>query len=247
MIHLLEQFRPHHQELRKRLVFSILAVSLCSGFAWLFIDQIAALCTRPLFAAAPTLEKLVYTKLTEALISYITLAFLCGLFLSFPFVLYQAWIFISPGLLPHERSLVRRLIFWSTGLFLAGAVFAFFIVLPKTLVFFMGYAGEHLHPMPKLGLYLTFVGRLILAFALAFEIPFLMVMAPQLGLVQADHFQSKRKYFYFAIVVLAFFLAAGDPTATVLLSFPLFGLYEAGIAANRLLHKEKQRGGKAPI
>lgn len=242
MIHLLEQFRPHHEELRKRVIFSLAALALCSGLAWLFIDQIAALCTRPLFVAAPTLEKLVYTKLTEALISYIKLALLCGLFLSFPFILYQAWMFISPGLLQHERALARRLVFWSTGLFLIGALFAFFSVLPRTLVFFMSYAGENLHPMPKLGLYLTFVARLVLAFALAFEIPFLMVMAPKMGLVQADHFQSKRKYFYPAIVILAFLLAAGDPTATVLLSFPLFGLYEAGIAANKFFAKSRRDG-----
>lgn len=238
MISLLEQFRPHHEELRRRLLFSVIAVSLCSGLAWLFIDPLVAFCINPLRIAAPQIEKLVYTKLTDAFISYLKLALLTGIIASFPVLLYQVWMFISPGLLEKERRLARRIIFWSTGLFAAGALFAFFIVLPRTLAFFMSYAGGNLQPMPKLGLYLTFVARLVLAFAVAFEIPFLMVMAAGVGLVKHNHFQSKRKYFYIAIVGLSFLLAAGDITATVLLALPLFGLYEAGIIASRIFVKE---------
>lgn len=237
MISVLEQFRPHHEELRKRLILSFAAIAVCSGTAWLFADQLAAFCTRPLFLAAPNLHKLVYTKLTDPFIAYLKLALLAGIAASFPFLLYQAWMFISPGLLAHERKLVRRIIFWSAGLFTAGALFSFFIVLPRTLAFFMSYAGENLLPMPKLSLYLTFVGRLVLAFAVAFEIPFLMVMTASAGLVRRNHFRAKRRYFYIAIVVLAFLLAAGDITAAVLLAFPLFGLYEAGILADRMFVK----------
>jgi sec-independent protein translocase protein TatC len=239
MIAYLEQFRPHHEELRRRLFISIAAVAICSGLAWLFVDQLAAFCIEPLRIAAPQLEKLVYTKLTDAFISYLKLTLLAGIITSFPILLYQVWMFISPGLLAHERRLVRRIIFWAAGLFTAGALFAFFIVLPRTLAFFMSYAGGNLQPMLKLGLYLTFVARMVLAFAIAFEIPFLMVMAAAAGLVQGNHFQSKRKYFYIAIIGLSFLLAAGDITATALLSLPLFGLYEAGIAASRIFVKER--------
>lgn len=239
MIAALEHFRPHHEELRKRLIRSFAAIALCTVVAYLFIDQIAGLCTRPLFLADPALKTLVYTKLTEAFISYIKLALLVGILVSSPYLLYQAWMFVSPGLLDHEKRLARKIIFWATGLFAAGALFAFFIVLPRTLAFFMGYAGPNLEPMPKLGLYLTFVARLVLAFAIAFEIPFLMVMASAAGLVSTDHFKSKRRYFYIAIVILSFLLTAGDVTATVLLSFPLFGLYEAGIIAGRVFAGKK--------
>lgn len=238
MISLLEQFRPHHEELRRRLLFSIIAVTVCSGLAWLFIDPLVAFCINPLRIAAPQIEKLVYTKLTDAFISYLKLALLTGIIASFPVLLYQAWMFISPGLLEKERRLARRIIFWSTGLFAAGALFAFFIVLPRTLAFFMSYAGGNLQPMPKLGLYLTFVARLVLVFAVAFEIPFLMVMANATGLVRHNHFQEKRTYFYIAMLVLSFLLAAGDITATVLLTMPLLGLYEAGIIASRIFVKE---------
>jgi sec-independent protein translocase protein TatC len=238
MIAAFEHFRPHHEELRKRLIRIFVAITVCTVVAYLFIDQIAGLCTRPLFIADPQLQTLVYTKLTEAFISYIKLALLVGILASFPYLLYQVWMFVSPGLLDNEKRIARRIIFWATGLFAAGALFSFFIVLPKTLAFFMSYAGVNLQPMPKLGLYLTFVARMVLAFAIAFEIPFLMVMASAAGLVSHDHFKTKRKYFYIAIVILSFLLTAGDITATVLLSFPLFALYEAGIIAGRVFARK---------
>ncbi len=234
MIAALEHFAPHHQELRTRLIRCFLAIGICTAVAYLFIDHIAAFCMRPLFLAYPPLAHLVYTRLTEAFISYIKLSLLTGILASSPFILYQVWMFVAPGLLDNEKRIARRVVFWATMLFAGGALFAFFVVLPRTLHFFMSYAGPGLEPMPKLGLYLTFVARMVMAFGIAFEIPFLMVMATRTGLVRADHFRSKRKYFYMVIVGLSFLLAAGDITATVLLSLPLFGLYEAGIIAGRV-------------
>ncbi len=241
MIAALEHFAPHHQELRTRLIRCFLAIGACTLVAYLFIDQIAAFCMRPLFIAYPPLSHLVYTRLTEAFISYIKLSLLVGIIAASPFLLYQVWIFVAPGLLEHEKRIARQVVFWATMLFAGGALFAFFVVLPRMLHFFMSYAGPGLQPMPKLGLYLTFVARMVMAFGIAFEIPFLMVMASRTGLVQRDHFRSKRWYFSMVIVALSFLLAAGDITATALLCLPLFGLYEAGIIAGRVF-----AGGSRP-
>jgi sec-independent protein translocase protein TatC len=234
MITAFDHFRPHHEELRKRIIRIIAAVFLCTFVAYLGKDYIAAFCMQPLFKAAPELEKLVYTKLTEAFISYIKLSLLTGILISFPYILFQIWMFISPGLLAGEKKTARRVVLWATFLFLGGACFSFFIALPKILSFFMSYAGPNLTPMPKFGLYLTFVGRMVLAFGLAFEIPFLMVMASRTGLVAPHYFSKKRTWFYIAIMVLSFLLATGELTATVLLCLPLFLLYEAGILAGRV-------------
>lgn len=95
MITAFEHFRPHHEELRKRLTRSFLVIAICTVVAYLFIDPIAGLFTRPLFLADPTLKTLVYTKLTEAFISYIKLALLVGILVSSPYLLYQIWMFIS--------------------------------------------------------------------------------------------------------------------------------------------------------
>jgi sec-independent protein translocase protein TatC len=240
MIAAFEHFVPHHQELRKRLIRSFLAIIAATVIAYLFIDQIVAVCMQPLFTAYPALQKLVYTKLTEAFITYLKLSILVGIIASFPVLLYQVWMFVAPGLLDHERRLARQIVFWATFLFAGGACFAFFIALPRILTFFMGYAGPNLEPLPRLGLYLTFVGRMVLAFGIAFEIPFLMFMTSRSGLVSSDYFRTKRMYFYIAIVVMAFLLTAGELMATALLSFPLFGLYEMGILLGRIFAKKKQ-------
>ena len=245
MIEVLEQFRPHQEEMRKRLIHCCLAIALTSCVAYLFKERLASWCMHPLYMAYPELGKLVYTNLMEAFLSYLKLSLLTGVIVSFPFILYQLWLFIAPGLLKHEQHLVRRITLWGTLLFAGGALFAFFIVLPKLLSYFMSYAGSDLEPMIKIGLYLTFIARTVLAFALAFEIPFLMVMATRTGLLASDHFRKNRTYFYIAILVLAFLLAAGDPIAALLISLPLFALYETGILAGKIFGGKKNHQGSA--
>lgn len=240
MIAAFEHFAPHHKELRQRLVRCILSIVTASCLVYLFVDQIVAFFMMPLFSAYPDLQKLVYTRLTEAFITYLKLSMLLGVVLSFPVLVYQSWMFIVPGLMDHEKRLARIIVFWSSFLFIAGVLFSFFIVLPRMLAFFMSYAGPNLQPLPRLGLYLTFVARMVLAFGIAFEIPFLMFMVSRAGLVSAGYFRSKRFYYYIAIVVLAFLLTAGELTATVLLSFPLFGLYETGILLGRIFGRKKK-------
>jgi sec-independent protein translocase protein TatC len=238
-------FRPHHDELRKRLVRCFIAVILCSIVAYFFAEQIAQFFIKPLFEASPMVYRMVYTNLPEAFIAYLKLAVLVGLITSFPFLLHQSWCFIAPGLHDNEKKLVGTVVFWSSLLFLGGAAFALFSVLPRLLVYFMSYAHPGLEPLPKLGLYLTFVARLVIAFGLAFQIPFLMVMSGKAGIVKAGYFRKKRFYFYAAIVVVAFLLSAGDFMATALLCFPLFGLYEAGILLTALFGKKLPAADKA--
>lgn len=235
----LEFFRPHHLELRKRLIIVFLTIVACTAVSYVFAEEIAGLFIAPLFAASPLDYKLVYTNLPEAFLAYIKLAVLMGIIVSMPVALYQLWIFIAPGLRKNEKKLAITIVFWATFLFSGGACFAFFVVLPKMLVYFMSYASEGLEPLPKLGKYLTFVARTILAFGISFQIPFLMVMAGKANFVQAAYFRRKRIYFYMAIVVLSFLLTAGDFVATGLMAFPLFLLYEAGIFLSALFNRKK--------
>ncbi len=233
-------FRPHHDELRKRLVRVFISIVLCTVVAYFFSEQIALFFIKPLFDASPMVYRLVYTNLPEAFIAYIKLALLIGIIASFPVMLYQGWCFVSPGLHDHEKKLAVTVVFWSSILFLCGAGFALFSVLPKMLTYFMSYAHPGLEPLPKLGLYLTFVARTVMAFGLSFQIPFLMVMSGKAGMVSAAYFRDKRLYFFGAIVMLAFLLSAGDFMATGLLAFPLFALYEAGIFLTALFCRNKK-------
>ena len=231
---LVDHLNDHLRELRRRLVISFAAVVICSVVAYIYSRPISNFLMKPLFAAHPALARLVYTNLTEAFISYLKVALLVGLIASFPVLLYQTWMFVAPGLHPWEKKVGRHVVFWATFLFGGGVFFAYFAVMPELLDFLMGFSRDGLEPLPRLESYLTFVVRTSLAFGLAFEIPFLMVMAARTGLVSRGYFSSQRKYFYLLIVVLAFLLGAGDPLSAVLLSFPLFALYEAGIGVIRI-------------
>ncbi len=231
-------FRPHHLELRSRVIKVLVSITLCTIIAYFFAEHIAAIFITPLLNASPLVSKLVYTHLPEAFISYIKLALLVGTAASLPVLLYQMWVFIAPGLHKDEKRLVVTLVFWASFLFCCGAGFSFFIVLPKVLVYFMSYANPGLEPLPKFGKYLTFVARTLMTFGLSFQIPFLMVMAGKTGLVSGDTFRAQRRFFYLAIVIVSFLLAAGDFMATILLSFPLFGLYEAGVFLTSLFSQK---------
>ncbi len=238
-------FRPHHRELRRRMIKIFLSIGIFTAIAYAFSEQITGVFITPLKNASPLVHKLVYTNLPEAFLSYIKLAFMVGLAASFPVILYQAWVFISPGLRKDEKKLAVTVVFWATLLFVGGASFAFFGVLPRMLIYFMSYANPNLEPLPKLGLYLTFIIRTMMTFGLSFEIPFLMVMAGKAGFVQAVYFRKKRIYFYAVIVFLAFMLTAGDFMATALLAIPLFALYEAGIFLTTLFSGKKAPAAKA--
>ncbi|MBU0484785.1 MAG: twin-arginine translocase subunit TatC [Proteobacteria bacterium] len=228
-------FSDHFKELRKRVLISFCAIIIFTIVAYIFSRPITQFFMKPLFAAHPDLAGLVYTNLPEAFIAYLKVAVLVGLCGSFPVLCYQLWMFVGPGLRKAERTVALNVVFWATLLFVCGVVFAFFIVLPEALAFFMGFAGKDLEAMPKLDSYLTFIARTCLAFGLSFEIPFLMVAARRTGLVTREYFTNNRWVFYLAILVMSFLLTAGDLFSAFLLAIPLFGLYEAGILVMLIL------------
>ncbi|SDP18998.1 twin-arginine translocase subunit TatC [Desulforhopalus singaporensis] len=235
----LDFFRPHHLELRQRVIKIFIAILCCSAVAYIFAERIAQLFIAPLFSASPLVYKLVYTNLPEAFLAYIKLALLVGIIFAMPVVLYQMWMFVAPGLKKNEKKFIAIVVFWATLLFIGGTCFSFFVVLPKILAYFMSYTSEGLEPLPKLGKYLTFVARSLITFGVAFQIPFLVVMAAKLDFVSPAYFRQKRAYFYGAIIVLSFLLTAGDFMATALLAIPLFALYETGVFLSRLFNRKK--------
>src|SRR5210317_1513467 len=129
----------HLEELRKRLLISFGSIFFFAILSYFFAEQIARFFMLPLFSASPELIKLVYTNLTEAFIAYLKLSLLIGIIFSIPVLVYQLWMFIAPGLHSNEKKTVMAVVFWATILFTGGACFAFFIVLPQILHFFMGF------------------------------------------------------------------------------------------------------------
>lgn len=227
-------------ELRRRLIVSLLTIICCSLTAYFFYEPIARLLLAPLFRSQPALPGLVYTNLTEAFFAYLKISLLVGIIFSFPVLVYELWMFISPGLHRHEKKTALRVVFWSTLLFSGGAFFAYFGVLPRLLTFLMGFTGPQLEALPKLDGYLTFVARTTLTFGLAFEIPFLMVAATRTGLVERNYFPAKRRFYLPTILILAFLLTAGDILGGILLAIPLGLLYETGIMVNKIFGKKTE-------
>ncbi|EKD40801.1 MAG: Twin-arginine translocation protein TatB, partial [uncultured bacterium] len=199
-----------------------------------FIEPLVRLLVRPLRSAHPAAQRLIYTNLPEAFVSYFKVALLAGLVLAFPVIVYQIWMFVAPGLLRHEKRVALAVVGWGGVLFVSGVLFAYGVVLPQALHFLLSFAGPGLTPQLKLDAYLTFVARSCLAFGLAFELPFLMVMAVKSGLLDRNYFARHRKYSYIGICIIAFLLVAGDLVSTVLVAVPLCGLYEAGGLIGRM-------------
>ncbi|OGQ99829.1 MAG: twin arginine-targeting protein translocase TatC [Deltaproteobacteria bacterium RIFOXYD12_FULL_55_16] len=233
-------FAGHLRELRNRVLVSFLAILVATLAAYAFSEQLVRLLMVPLVQGHPELARLVYTNLTEAFVSYLKISLLAGIMVGFPVCCFELWMFIAPGLHRNERRMAKTVVFWATALFAGGVVFAYLVVLPETLAFLLGFAGEQLEPLLRLDAYLTFVARTSLVFGLAFEVPFLMVMAVKAGIVARGYFARQRKYFYLAILALAFLLAAGEVLSAILLAVPLFGLYEAGILISRSVKGKRQ-------
>lgn len=233
---LAEHFTPHLRELRRRLLTVIAAVVLATGVTYWFVEDLVRLLSEPLTRINPELSQLVYTGLPEALLSYLKLSLLVGVIIALPALVYQLWMFIAPGMRRGEKVMAVKVAGWGLLLFTGGALFAYFVVLPDLLVFLLWFATEQIHPHLKLANYLNFVVRSLFAFGLAFELPFLMVMAVRLEVVDVNYFTRHRTYSYIGMLLIALLLVAGDPVATFMLAVPLCLLYEAGNLIGRTLH-----------
>ncbi|MDF1615182.1 twin-arginine translocase subunit TatC [Desulfurivibrio dismutans] len=227
-------FTPHLRELRRRLLTVIGAVVLASAGVYWFVEDLVRHLSGPLVRIDPELSRLVYTALPEALLSYLKLSLLLGVILALPVAVYQLWMFVAPGLHRREKVTAIKVASWGVLLFAGGALFAYLVVLPQMLSFLLWFATEQIHPHLKLAPYLNFVVRSSIAFGLAFELPFLMVMATRLELVASDYFVRYRTYSYIGMIVIALLLVAGDPVAAFMLAVPLCLLYEAGILIGKI-------------
>ena len=220
----------HLRELRDRLIKSLLAVAVSAGLCYWQIDRLLSFLLAPLLPVLPPEQKVIFTAYQEAFFSYLKLALVAGAILASPFVIFQAWRFVAPGLYEHERRFALPMVLFSCMAFLAGAAFAYFLVFPKAFAFLAGFAGERLRLVPTLRDYLSFALRLMLVFGIAFQVPVGLTVAARLGLVTAAQLRSFRRY----AVLLAFVLAAiltptPDVVNQLFLAIPLLFLYEFSV------------------
>jgi sec-independent protein translocase protein TatC len=216
-------FTDHLDELRHRLIVSLVGVGLGFVVCYGFSQQILLLLQRPM----PT--RLVFIAPTEAFFVNLKVAFYAGLFLSVPLLLFQVWKFVAPGLYEHERRYSFPFLIVSTVLFLVGALFAYAIILPIALHFLIAQGGELWQANITLSNYLSFCMRLILAAGLIFEFPVLMYFLTKVGVITPEFLASNRKYAALAAFVVSAILTPPDVFSQVLLALPLFLLFEVSI------------------
>jgi sec-independent protein translocase protein TatC len=216
-------FTDHLDELRHRLIISVVGIGIGFAISYAFSQQILFLLQRPM----PT--RLVFIAPTEAFFVNLKVAFYAGLFLSVPLLLFQVWKFVAPGLYEHERRYSYPFLLISTALFLVGSIFAYVVLLPVTLHFLIAQGGELWKPNITLSNYLSFCMRLILAAGLVFEFPVLMYFLAKVGVVTPEFLVKNRKYAVLAAFIISAVLTPPDVFSQILLAVPLFLLFEASI------------------
>ena len=224
-------FLEHLEELRKRLMISIVAI--LGGFllCWYYAERIFGYIERPLVQFLPPGDKqLAYTRLTEPFFLYMKVAFFAGIFIASPVIILQIWYFIAPGLYKRERRYAAPFIIFATLFFIAGGWFGYRYLLPGTCKFFVE-TGRQFKQMIKVDEYFSFASTIILATGLVFETPILIFFLARLGIVTPAFLMQKFKY----AVVLAFIIAAvvtptPDMVTQTFLAVPMIVLYLLGIA-----------------
>jgi len=243
-------FLEHLEELRRRLIYSVLAVAVAFFVGWWKAERIFAFMQGPIVTAlhAHKLdEKLVYTNPVDPFNMYLKVALIAGLFIASPFVLYQVWAFIAPGLYRHERRYVLPFLFSTVGLFLAGGAFGYKMVYPAALDFLIGY-GAQFQPMITIHEYTNLFLTVILGMGIIFEMPILIFFLALMGIVSAGWMWRNLRYSILAIFIIA---AIMTPTTDILnmciFAAPMVALYVLSIAIAWLVHprQRKARAAKA--
>lgn len=213
----------HLEELRRRLLIAVAAFVVAMVAAFLFVEPILAILIRPV-------GRVVFLAPTEAFFVRLKVAALAGVFLSLPVVLYQLWRFVGVGLTPTERRHTLALLPFSLLLFVGGAAFAFFVILPLGVRFLLGYQTAQLTPMISIGAYTSFATAFVLAFGVVFQLPLVVLFLARLGIVTPASLAAGRKYALLGIVILSAVLTpGGDVVSQSLMAIPTYLLYEAGI------------------
>lgn len=232
----------HLIELRRRLLWSLLALVVAFLGCFYFADQIFAFLVQPLLRAGQ--GKLVYTQLFEAFFVQVKVALFAAAMIAFPIIAMQIWKFVAPGLYRHEKRALLPFLLATPVLFLAGAALAYYFVIPTALHFLLSFQGDvggvEREALPAIGNYLSFIMQFVMAFGIAFLLPILIMLLERAGVVQYEQLVSARRY----MIVVAFAIAAvatpPDPISQLMLAIPLCLLYEVALIAIRLTGRKKQ-------
>ena len=225
----------HLLELRTRLLHSVLVILVIGGVLFYFSREIYAIVAQPLMDVLPEGTSMIATDVTSPFLVPFKLSLYMAILLAMPFLLHQAWAFISPGLYRHEKRFAAPLLASSILLFYAGVSFAYFVVFPVLFGFFTSIAPEGVAVMTDISRYLDFIITLFIAFGLAFELPIAIMLMIWSGLTTADALREKRAYVVVGCFVIGMLLTPPDIISQTLLAIPMWLLFEAGLLFARFI------------
>ena len=229
----------HLLELRDRLLKAMLAVGICFVPCAFYMNQLFTFVADPLIHKLPSGATIIATSVVAPFTVPFKLALVLAIGIAIPFVLYQAWAFVAPGLYKHEKKLAVPLLISSIVLFYMGAAFAYYAVFPVMLSFFVATTPHGVQMMTDMSAYLDFVMILLLAFGLAFEVPVATVLLVWTGFVNIKTLKKNRGFVLLGIFIFAAFVTPPDAVSQSAMAVPMYLLYEIGIIMAGLLLKDK--------
>jgi sec-independent protein translocase protein TatC len=224
-----ESFIAHLIELRKRLVRSVIVLLLAFICLFPFSSKLYAMLAQPLLAKLPKGGQMIATDVTTPFFVPLKVALMAAFLIALPFILYQVWRFVAPGLYAHEKKLVVPLIFASTLLFFCGMAFAYFVVFPVVFGFITASAPIGVAVMTDIDKYLSFVLSMFMAFGVTFQVPVAVVLLVRMGVVSVEKLREIRPYIVVGAFVVGALFTPPDVVSQLMLAVPLWLLYEAGI------------------
>lgn len=230
----------HLLELRDRLLRAILAVLVVFICLAPFANELYEILAKPLMSALPEGNSMISTEPHGPFFVPFKFAFACAFAIAVPYLLYQMWAFVAPGLYSHEKRLVMPILLSSSLLFYLGIVFAYFAVFPIIFTFFANSAPDGVQVMTDINAYFGFVVKLFFAFGLAFEVPVATVICVKLGITTPENLATKRPYIIIAAFVVGMLMTPPDIFSQTLLAVPVWLLFELGLWCSRYFISAEQ-------
>jgi sec-independent protein translocase protein TatC len=234
-------FLEHLDELRRRLITSIIYIAVGFLVCWFFHEEIYRFIARPIQPFLKGTEKLVFTKPTEAFTLYFKVSIIASIFLTAPLLLQQVWMFIAPGLYRREKRMALPFVVSSIFLFYGGGAFAYYVVLPTAYQFLLGF-GSDFQPMIKIDEYWDLTSTIILGFGVIFELPVLVAFLSLFGLITPRFLWKNFKYAVLIIFILAAVLSpTPDAVTQTIYAGPMILLYIVSILVSWLFQRRRDK------
>lgn len=229
----------HLTELRDRLLRALLAVLIAFICLFPFANEIYAFVSEPLRQLLPEGASMIATEVASPFLTPFKLTLVAAVFIAIPYILYQVWSFVAPGMYKHEKRFAIPLLISSVALFYLGAAFAYYVVFPLIFAFFTSVGPEDITIMTDINSYLSFVLKLFFAFGIAFEIPIAAILLIWAGITTPDDLARKRPYIIVGCFVFGMLLTPPDIISQSLLAIPMWMLFELGVFFGRLIQRKQ--------